>query len=292
MAWRTTSSGGSVAGSGANGQQVYEYEVTHTADMQTAGLPQYATNWNNQMSIYSAIVNNPALSDSSALLAQFASMAVRSRYAWLLQIEGAIAANAYDSATSLMSIGIDAYTNTIIDTASGVTVTDSIAADGIVSNYLSYYGIFIKYNTGSMSADDSTTLGVIAAMCPDLGGAVVFKARNLYEQVFGNSLNWSDYCGDAGARYAQGTTTNATKQLYTLFPNPNDGNLTLMQSVIDKNDVSIEVINAYGQVVNTFTINMSNYATQLHLGKLVTGLYMLHITSKDNEMYNLKFVVQ
>ena len=84
----------------------------------------------------------------------------------------------------------------------------------------------------------------------------------------------------------------SVEQQYTLYPNPNDGNLTLLQTVLDTKTVTIEVLNAYGQVVEQQKFAISNSAIQLHLGRLPVGVYLLHLSDKQGKMYNLKFIIQ
>ena len=84
----------------------------------------------------------------------------------------------------------------------------------------------------------------------------------------------------------------SVEQQYSLYPNPNDGNLTLLQTVLDTKTVTIEVLNAYGQTVKTDILQFSNNAKDLHLGKLPVGIYLLHLRDSESNMYNLKFEIQ
>ena len=59
-----------------------------------------------------------------------------------------------------------------------------------------------------------------------------------------------------------------------------------------RGDIRAEVVNAHGQVVQDFSMQFTNYAKQLHMGKLQSGIYLLHITNAHGKMFNLKFIVK
>ena len=93
-----------------------------------------------------------------------------------------------------------------------------------------------------------------------------------------NDLGCEGKSCDIAARRANktavsNTITNKNKQQYSLYPNHNDGNLTLLQSVLDTKTVTIEILNAYGQVLKTQTLQFNNNAKVLHLGKLPVGVF-------------------
>ena len=300
VSWRTTSNDSTDTTDYANlptgAKELFEQELTYIADSTDTlipAIPTFASNWINQMAIYTATQTDSALIDSSALLAQFAALAQNSRYAWLTGIEYAIDMGSYDSAASLMAAKPDAFVNTATDSSTGIRMADSAAADGIVYNYLAYYSIYSNYLQQNMSGSDSSTLQALAGLCPDADGHVVFKARALYASVYNAIGNWRYACGgdSTGARYAKPASITGL-QNYTLYPNPNDGNITLLQSIADKGELKAEILNAYGQVVEQLKFAISNSAIQLHLGRLPVGVYLLHLTDKQGKMYNLKFEIQ
>ena len=251
------------------------------------------------MATYRAIISDTALIDSSATLQQFWDFANSgSRYKWLTDIETALAWGDLSTAQSLLSINKDTYLNTSGDTPSGVVMADDSTADGIVENYLSYYGLYLKYIQDSLSSADSATLTALAGLCPETQGAIVYEARALYNVVFLSIGNFEGACGTdtSSSRYAISSQTGGkfddSKQAYQLYPNPNEGDIVLQQLLLDKNPVNLSLINATGIEVLRREIQFGGYLLPMNLGKFVPGLYMLRLTNSNGHSYNLKFVIK
>ena len=306
---RTTSDGASGVDSGtSNEQDVYEvaahssYGIDSTFDRarsDSSGTSTSEANWIAQMATYRAIISDTALIDSSATLQQFWDFANSgSRYKWLTDIETALAWGDLSTAQSLLSINKDTYLNTSVDTTSGVVMADDSTADGIVENYLSYYGLYLKYIQDSLSSADSATLTALAGLCPETQGAIVYEARALYNVVFLSIGNFEGACGTdtSSSRYAISSQTGGkfddSKQAYQLYPNPNEGDIVLQQLLLDKNPVNLSLINATGIEVLRREIQFGGYLLPMNLGKFVPGLYMLRLTNSNGHSYNLKFVIK
>jgi len=82
------------------------------------------------------------------------------------------------------------------------------------------------------------------------------------------------------------------KQKYSLFPNPNDGNLTLLQLQPDSKPVMAEIWNAAGVSVFRGQLNFANGKTQLQIDKAMPGLYMLQLVDNSGNRFTIKFVIE
>ncbi len=278
--------------------------------------------WTAQNKLWEAIVQNDTLGDSSAVLTAFKAMASGSRYALLTQVENLIATGDLLGAQSILTgSSIDDNANTNVDTLTGVVMADSTDAsvDSIINNYRAFYGMYIRYQLGSFTAFDSVRLDSLASSCPITNGAVVYKARALYNELFSAFRIFDNDCG-AGLfisdsfitdttvirdSIADDSTANKTShqsgnniryvngdQQYELHPNPNKGNFNVRQYMRDEGDVIAEIYDAVGREVFKAIIKFTNPEVELNMQKTPPGLYLLRLRDTGGRQFNFKFVVQ
>jgi hypothetical protein len=77
---------------------------------------------------------------------------------------------------------------------------------------------------------------------------------------------------------------------YLLMPNPNDGNITLLQKLADSEPVSIKVYNTVGAVVHASNIVFEGNAAELNLSNIPVGVYYMKLLDKSGVSYSLQFV--
>ena len=300
---RVTSSGDSSLSPANSSVGVFVESLTQYIDstgrisarIDSGALTQSA--WITQMGIYQALMQDSTLVDSSATLWAFANMATTSRYALLTHIENSMVTGDFATAISLMAI-LPSTSNTTTDTASGVVMADGAWADGIVANYTSYYNLYMKYATDTLNATDSATLKYLAGMCPIVDGTIIYEAKALYGQVFNEVPPYNSDCGSdsVGSRNGQfkggNNGVDDALQSYQLYPNPNDGHVTLMQYLLDTEPLNIAVLNSKGESVVQLNEKFTGYIKSFELGKLKPGLYLFHITNTYGKSFNLKFTIQ
>jgi hypothetical protein len=80
-------------------------------------------------------------------------------------------------------------------------------------------------------------------------------------------------------------------QQYELFPNPNNGSMTLKQSVTDGEPVSVEITDIVGQSIYKDKLLFNGNLSNLQLGNIAPGMYLLQLTDSQNRTFNFKFVV-
>jgi len=137
--------------------------------------------WNNQMSLFRAISIDSSFNDTlSATLQQFQQGAINTRYAWLAQIEDALAIGDAGTANTLLRSPVTAPGDFMVDS---LLVVDGDSANAIVSNYIRFYGICLDRLNGI--DPDSSELADLAFRCPLSDGGVVYQARSLYSLCFG-----------------------------------------------------------------------------------------------------------
>ena len=130
----------------------------------------------------------------------------------------------------------------------------------------------------------------------------MYEARVLYSTVFSDPRLISDECSGVdtvGARGgARGNTTPGmadinknNQQQYTLYPNPNEGAITIDQSITDGAPVYAEVLNAAGMVVYKETLTFNNKKAHITISS-VPGLYLLKLIDSKGTVFSHKFVVR
>lgn len=79
----------------------------------------------------------------------------------------------------------------------------------------------------------------------------------------------------------------------SLFPNPNNGTFQLKGTLATTEEVTIQVYNAIGQTIHQQTIQPTSNTinTQIQLGDVAAGVYMLKLTTKE-ATYGVRFNVK
>jgi len=262
-----------------------------------------ANNWTAQYEVWKSIVAYPSLVDSSLVIAEFDSMAVRSRYKYLTDLDSTIASGDFTDATVMLGYNIDSMANSEIDSTQDVQMADGTAADYIVENYQAFYSLYMLYIDSALTSSDSLQVMALAQLCPEVNGNVVYQARALYSEIY-NDLSGSfndDSCLDVDSSYIAERHSNpapavqthdGSVQQYTLIPNPTNGNITLHQAIQDVQPVRAEIWNAEG--VNIFKDNLTftGGTDQLYIANPVPGLYLLRLTDDKGREFILKFVIE
>jgi len=165
------------------------------------------------------------------------------------------------------------------------------------------YAITPRNDARSLSSSDSAQITYIANLCPNIYGAAVYKARALYTMVWDDPEAWDDdlACGyvdtivsGGGGRKVHssaGLTMTNNEQEYSLYPNPNNGQMVLMQKLKDENAVSAEVINANGQSVYKTPVFFNENISALKLQNICPGLYIIILRDAIGKIYTIKFVI-
>ncbi|MNX65731.1 hypothetical protein D3C86_968000 [compost metagenome] len=217
-----------------------------------------------------------------------------SRFKWITDMQYALATENVGVAQSLLNSTPQTLGRVVIDP--NVVITDYSEADYIVSNYQSYFDLYIKKLNGVLDSPDLVSLGTLAHLCPATNGAVVYDARALFNSLTGLPLSYNDDdCQTNGSSsYKIGVTQDddvATKD-YSLFPNPNNGNFTIRQRVAEDKAIEIKVYNAVGSIVFQKQVNFNNGSFVVNMGNVVPGVYLVCIENSGNRTTCLRFTVQ
>lgn len=253
--------------------------------------------WCNQLAVYELGTIHPELRDSSGTLDTFMIHATGSRFGWLTAINQAIGTGDIITAQSLINTPVSAMGRVIVNC--NVTITDYPAANGIVSDYVVYYNTHIRMLQNTINPTDTAVIGAIARKCPPVDGAVVYKARALYQLLTGLTVQYKDdSCaygmgGHSLFRVApEEVITGSSEQDYTLFPNPNEGAFSIRQTIPSDKIVEAKIYNALGQELHRETVQFQSGVLNFKLENTVPGLYLVCLTDEQHKVVCLKFNVK
>jgi len=259
--------------------------------------------WIGQYYLWQMLQVDSSLVALSPILQRFQIMASTSRYAYMSNIENYIGNGDLSDAYALASTC--PTPNPQYDPVTGVLVADSSGATHVVANYLKFYKILISYLGGTISDAEKDTLTAMSGLCPTLNGTVVYQARALYAMVYNTAMPFNDdvcYPPEDGGKAANSTNSgpNATasplnllsqKQHYVLSPNPNNGNMILVQTQSDPDPVRVEVLNMLGQSVYHADLLFNGGKAQLNMQGNAPGFYVLQLTDSKGNTFICKFVI-
>jgi hypothetical protein len=131
-------------------------------DAQGGDYGEAAQSWMAQLALWQTLQAEPDLLDSSAVLQAFDSLAQGSRFAWITTLENALAAGDYDLA-QLMLVAPPQAQGVVVGSSDGsALLMDTDAGDAVFANYAAFYGLYLHYAAGSLSAEDSAQLDDLA----------------------------------------------------------------------------------------------------------------------------------
>lgn len=248
--------------------------------------------WIAQMQLYTALLADTTLKDSSAILNAFYSIGNSSRFDQLAAIEDSLATgNDVAAATLISALPITGH---CIHGSLATVIKDGPAGDSIVANYLAYYNLYLRWHNGTFSSTDSNSLAALALLCPHLDGNVVYQARALLRDVSKQYVVYYDNCsaGGQGGNSERKASSETVQQQYSLYPNPNDGNMQLWQLITDESPVEVKVYNTVGALIYKSTRTFMGNSSNLSVQKFAPGMYYVTLQDGKGETYTLRFVKQ
>jgi Secretion system C-terminal sorting domain len=192
----------------------------------------------------------------------------------LWDIEMAINAANYSSATSLLA----AFT----------------PANYAETNTKSYYTILIAYlQAGIITAEQRTQLLTIANECPHTDGLGVYGARDLYNKILSDEGSayaaFADDCNPSGLYKKPLAAKNFSAKVY---PNPAHDRITVAFTGLKSGTVQVSLSTIDGkQALPPHTAVVVSNAISLQVN-VPPGLYLLQITTSDNEKVVEKVLVE
>ncbi len=134
------------------------------------------------------------------------------------------------------------------------------------------------------------------------------SARALYSLITGILPVWDDdsVCsnniskegksgrnneGKSSKAYSLKDKKTTANQAYSLWPNPNNGNMTIVQNIANSNPVKIEILNSEGQRIYQNDI-IFNGSYNINVPDILPGLYIIHLRELNGSEFLIKFIVK
>jgi len=176
--------------------------------------------------------------------------------------------------------------------ASGMN--NAITPNNIIErNWQSVDNIIIKLQSDTLNQNDVNTLQNIAAQCPLRGGSIVWRARAILNSYFKNIIEYPNDCsGSLGISSVNKTTaiTSVTEnQTINLYPNPNNGSMTLAYNI--NKDAVLEITDISGKLVDKYDLSAAFKIIEIKNDKLQNGVYLYSVISNGNMLKAGKIVI-
>lgn len=253
--------------------------------------------WMAQMALYELCTLDPEMRDSISTLDSFMVAAANSRFAWLTNIETALANGNNSQAQALLNNPVQAMGRVVI--SPDVIITDYTEANNVVNHYKDYYAVYLKHLTNSMNATDTAAIAALAAKCPAKDGAAVYKARGLYRSLTGIVGAYNDdgcLYGNGGQYRLAPLSNEANLSDYVLYPNPNNGSFvitsTSLRGTKQSEAIPVKVYNALGMLVYQKNLSFTNGELSVNLGQASHGVYLVCIENGRDKPTCLRFIIQ
>jgi hypothetical protein len=225
--------------------------------------PVYEAQWMAKQQVGELLKDDPTLSASSPVLQQFEVNLEQEEFGKGILINGRIMDNDFANALSL--------NNTIVVTAT------------IEQNMQTFNAIYLDMVGGrTLSAQQRTDLESIAAQCPATGGPAVYQARALLTSVYDDYVEWEDNCRfrsfNPPPRLGNPATgENAPAAAVNLYPNPNDGQMSLDYTLQEGQTGVFYILDVTGRVLMTKELANNEQHTQISADELASGIYIWQV---------------
>jgi hypothetical protein len=232
------------------------------------------SSWQGKQQVYAMIQLDSTLLNGSPVLQQFYNTTATAGIGQINAIDQALA-------------------QTNLSTASAINQA-LVSQNLIEQNYQDVNTIFISMlNGNSPDSIQIQTLEVIAAQCPQQGGKAVYRARTLLCVINDHVYEWNDDCPSSSLRTMSEQSlppTSPTSDVQ-LYPNPNDGNMTLSYVLPENQQGFFIVYDIMGNEVMRMDLQSGNQQQVISLQTLASGMYYYQVVFAAQIIRSDKIVI-
>ncbi|MEO5641767.1 MAG: T9SS type A sorting domain-containing protein [Bacteroidia bacterium] len=208
----------------------------------------------NQTNLQAELEHTPSLIDGDTVLQNFSFNNQNSSIGKMNDVED--------------ELGQGNLTNAFLANAA---ITPTTAYETNQQQYNSIYLDALALSIDSLGPQQISDLFDIALQCPNEGGNAVFEARALLNWALNTSLAFSDSCYSS-ARI--GTGSENPNPIAQVFPNPNDGNITLTYALENITAARFDVCDALGRVLFSTSLDPEKSKMDMQIIGLANGAYI------------------
>ncbi len=144
------------------------------------------------------------------------------------------------------------------------------------------------------TSSDSILAYSVASQCFNLGGDAVLQARALYDFIIDDIATFSDSCLIKDKHLINHHTTNlppVVNDSFVLFPNPNDGNMTLSYRLSDGENGELSIYDIAGKLISKHRFISGNSSINIDETQLNAGAYFYEIKANDRKIKTDKLII-
>ncbi|HQQ94323.1 MAG TPA: T9SS type A sorting domain-containing protein [Bacteroidia bacterium] len=173
------------------------------------------------------------------------------------------------------------------------TLNNITPENQVETNYKNFYILYVNYEENLIeeelfSNSDSTDLGDLCFLCPEVNGSCVIQARSLYNAIYNLCSVFPDCEESSGERKA--LILKNQDNIYShleVHPNPTDNKITIFSS---SGILSIEILDITGRRIAFFSVE--NLPERLTLNtELSNGMYFVRVINGVKKQKSNKLII-
>ena len=117
----------------------------------------------------------------------------------------------------------------------------------------------------------------------EVKGWYVSQARNIVAIITGKVADYEDNCEEnkVGSRLANEEESKPSipepKRSFTLFPNPNNGSMTMVYDLGEESNGNMNLYDVTGKLINSYDLQTKNGVLEINEDQLHNGIYFYRI---------------
>ena len=266
------------AGGGGGGEQMpAEQLIPLATDSTNYGGYTEELQYQNKTAAYSVLdnTNGAVTGDSTGLLQNLYDSVKVTTVGALKDVDNAIAVKDYSTADA---------------TNSGVAASNQIQANQKLINY--YYLLKLNDENYQYTSSDSSAIYSVASQCQNEGGSIVWQARMMYFDIIGDRISFDDNCILMGKNFVSHSNTIAEENTsIKLYPNPNNGTMTLEYKIADSQSGIININDITGKQIKSIVFKGSNTSISIDASELGAGVYLYDVMINNTKVNTDRLVI-
>ncbi|MBU0487667.1 MAG: T9SS type A sorting domain-containing protein [Bacteroidetes bacterium] len=225
--------------------------------------------------VYRYLTIQTELLDSSAILLDFFLSAKNGNIGALARAEYALAESRFADASAFLN--------------------DVVPANAIESNWKDFYTVYLHLKQGTYSLIDSIRLVNLVTGCLPRDGQAVQQARVLYSLIYSDFTARFDDCAGLPDKKSvasvQTPSGNPVRRNFNLYPNPNNGNMTLDYTLEKTENAKMDIYDISGKKITAYVLNSERRTLLISEPGLGRGIYYFTITVNGEIVEHQKIVI-
>ena len=242
-------------------------------DTTTFSLYNQSTHWMRKNYVFRTLQQDPSLMQQNSVLQNFYSTTQTAPIGSFTAVDTNITTQQFSTASSI---------NTSVSTSSLIEQNQQ---------QLNAINLQLLMNPAyQFTMQDSIDLAGIANQCPLDGGNAVIQARNLMMLIADAYLSFGDPCSNP-SRIRESENSLDGNSKFKLYPNPNNGNMTLEYDLPENTGGEMILYDITGQIMCKNILAPDNNAINISCRDLSEGAYFCCVKVNGVINYTQKVII-